>query len=238
MNKIKIALAPFKFENNNILYNVNKIEKALKEASGKSDIVCFGETFLQGFDSLSWSYEKDKNIALSQDSKIILEICEKTKLYNVDLGLGYLELYNDAIYSSYMIISKGTIIYNYRRISEGWKEVSQCDFHYKEGSTTNEFTYKGKTFKIALCGDAWTEEDKFKTKGILLWPVYVNFSLQEWESEKGEYLDQASKLSQNVLLVNSIDDYSLAHGGAFYYENKKIHKYMDFDKEELLFIEI
>lgn len=238
MNKIKIALAPFKFENNNISYNMAQIDEALKRASGKSDIVCFGEAFLQGFDSLSWNYDKDKSIALSKDSQIVLKICEKTKKYNVDLGLGYIELYNDSIYSSYMIISKGSIIHNYRRISIGWKEVDKCDFHYKEGTSVDEFTYKEKTFKIALCGDAWTEEDKFKTEGILLWPVYVNFSLNEWENEKNEYLDQASKLSSNVILINSIDDFSNSHGGAFYYKNKKIHKYMDFDKEELLFIEI
>ena len=241
MNKIKIALAPYRFENNNITYNINQIEKAMKEASKNADVVCFGEAFLQGFDALSWNYDVDKNVAISKDSAIIKDLCKKTILYNVDLGIGYLELDNDSIYSSYMIISKGNIIHNYRRISIGWKEYTKCDYHYKEGRDVSEFIYKGKTLKIALCGDAWDEAIKFNTKGILLWPVYVNYNIKEWETERLEYLAQASKMSTSVLLVNSIDealDGINAHGGAFFYKDNKIDTYIDFDKEELLIVKV
>ncbi|MBQ9580267.1 MAG: carbon-nitrogen hydrolase family protein, partial [Lachnospiraceae bacterium] len=60
MGKLRIALAAYKFINNDIEHNMGKIEKALKEVSGKVDLVCFGETFLQGFDSLNWNYGHDK----------------------------------------------------------------------------------------------------------------------------------------------------------------------------------
>ena len=56
MSKVRIALAAYKFINNDIEYKIGKIEKVLKEAAGKADLVCFGETFLQGFYSLNWNY--------------------------------------------------------------------------------------------------------------------------------------------------------------------------------------
>lgn len=31
----------------------------MKAAQGKVGLLCFGETFLQGFDALSWEYEND-----------------------------------------------------------------------------------------------------------------------------------------------------------------------------------
>jgi N-carbamoylputrescine amidase len=34
-------------------------------------MVCFGETFLQGFDTLTWNYETDQKTAMAVDSPII-----------------------------------------------------------------------------------------------------------------------------------------------------------------------
>lgn len=50
-------------------FNMSQIERAMQEAAGKADLLCFVEAFLQGFDSLCWDYEIDKDMAVSLGSE-------------------------------------------------------------------------------------------------------------------------------------------------------------------------
>lgn len=52
-------LASYEFRNNDVTFNTAHMERAMKAAQGKVGLLCFGETFLQGFDALSWEYEND-----------------------------------------------------------------------------------------------------------------------------------------------------------------------------------
>ena len=178
---MKIGLVSYEFINNDILFNMSQIEKAMKCSQGKADFLCFGESFLQGFDSLNWNYEHDRQVAISSDSPIIQKLCSMTMQYGVDLLFGYMEKCDNSIYSSCAFLERGKIIHNYRRISKGWKEYKISDGHYKEGNHTVEFLYQGQKLMVALCGDIWDFPEKFKTSGILIWPVYVNFTLEEWQ---------------------------------------------------------
>ncbi len=65
---MRIGLASYRVENKNTEFNISQIERAMKEAEGKADLLCFGETVLQGFDSLGWNYKKDKEMAVSLNS--------------------------------------------------------------------------------------------------------------------------------------------------------------------------
>ena len=65
---------------NSLEYNIKKIEKAIISANGKVDLLCFGETFLQGFDFLSWNYEIDKDIAITKDSAIMKKLKNGKKI--------------------------------------------------------------------------------------------------------------------------------------------------------------
>lgn len=237
---MKIGLVSYEFNNGEIEYNIKKIEKAIISANGKADLLCFGETFLQGFDSLSWNYEIDKNIAITKDSFIMDKLKNLSEKYNIDLGIGYIEREREQIFSSFVVIEKGKIIHNYRRITKNWKEYSITDEHYCEGKISETFIYKNTEFKIALCGDMWICPEKFKTNGILLWPVYCNFSKDEWENtEQSDYAKQSKLVSDNVLLVNSITkDEPISIGGAYYFKNGKIEKSLELDKEDILFVEI
>lgn len=68
---MKIALASAKFINNDIAYNLHQMERYARCAKDSgSDLICFGETFLQGFDSLCWNYEKDKEIAVEVSPRL------------------------------------------------------------------------------------------------------------------------------------------------------------------------
>ena len=237
---MKIGLVSYEFKNGEIEYNIEKIEKAIISANGKADLLCFGETFLQGFDSLSWNYETDKDVAITKDSAIMEKLKKLSEKYKIDLGIGYIEREKEKIYSSFVVIEKGKIIHNYRRITKNWKEYSITDEHYCEGEISDTFIYKNREFKIALCGDMWICPEKFKTNGILLWPVYCNFTKDEWKNtEQYDYAVQSKSASDNVLLVNSITkEESISVGGAYYFKNGKIKKSLELEKEDILFVEL
>ena len=88
---MNIGLAAYKFINNDIEYNINKIETAL-QTTKNIDMLCFGEAFLQGFDAFNWNYDNDKNVAISLDFSIMKRLEQMSKDYNIDLAFGYLEI--------------------------------------------------------------------------------------------------------------------------------------------------
>ena len=56
---MKIALAAVGFLTNDIDYNFHKIKETVKKYSSQADLILFGESFLQGFDCLTWDYSRD-----------------------------------------------------------------------------------------------------------------------------------------------------------------------------------
>lgn len=235
---MKIGLVSYEFINRDIGFNISQIEKGMKSVQGSVDILCFGEAFLQGFDALCWDYEKDKSIAVSVDSPIMHQLCDMASRYHTDLLFGYIEKCGNNIYSSCAVIESGKLVHNYRRISRGWKEYSIADEHYKEGIDTGEVLYRGQPVKIALCGDMWEFPEKFKTANLLVWPVYVNFTLDEWAHYEMEYAEQARIASNKTLMINSISQNPKSFGGAFYFVDGKIEKKLAYDAEDVLIVEV
>ena len=235
---MKIGLASYEFKNNDIAFNLAQIERAMKAVRGKADLLCFGETFLQGFDALSWNYETDKDVAISTDSEVMRQLCGMTTEYQVDLLFGYIEKSGDSLYSSCAVMESGVLTHNYRRISIGWKEYDLTDWHYQEGTETNQYLYHGQPLMIALCGDLWEYPERFKTNGLLIWPVYVNFELEEWPQYEMEYAAQATLAARRTLMVNPISHEPVSHGGAFYFVDGKIEKKLDYDTEGILIVEV
>lgn len=180
---MRIGLVSYRCEDNNIPFNMSQIELAMKRFAGKVDLLCFGEAFLQGFDALCWDYETDKFIALALSSGPITQLRNWTIQYGVSLITGYIEKDRERLYSSCVVLSNGEIVHNYRRISKGWKESSKTDEHYCEGRETGAFHLCGKDMTLALCGDLWGDPDRFKTDHLLIWPVYVNYSPEEWNHD-------------------------------------------------------
>lgn len=236
---MKIALASQEFIDNNLEFNLNKLVSAMKEAkSKKTDLICFGEAYLQGFDAFSWEFENDKNIAISQNSLIMQQLQQYSREIEIDLFIGYLEIEDNILYSSYALVENGIITYNYRRISKGWKEFTKTDSHYQEGKSPILFNYKGKKCLAALCGDLWDFPEEFKlNQDILFWPVYVDFSIEDWEkSFIEEYKEQASKVGSDVYLINSICK-PTGFGGCFHFKDNKIVKLLKPGNEGLLIVE-
>ena len=237
---LTIGLAQYKFINKDISFNLGQVKKAMEACEGKVDLLCFGESFLQGFDSLSWDYETDKHIALDLDSPAIRQICDWSAAYDMAILLGYFEKANETIYSSSALICDGQVKANYRRISPGWKELD-VDAHYQEGREVLDFSLKGRDFRVALCGDLWSEGwERFATERVLLWPVYVSFPLEEWKEAEGEYAAQASGIANTVLMVNSLSDEPdpVSHGGTFFFKKGEIVQKLAFDEESVLMVEL
>jgi N-carbamoylputrescine amidase len=207
--------------------------------AGKADVLCFGEAFLQGFDCLCWDYEVDRSTAVELSSEVFAELRDLTVRYGVSLITGYIEKDRDKLYSSCVVISDGEIIHNYRRISKGWKEYSKTDGHYCEGTDTSPFKLNGKNINIALCGDLWDFPEKFSAADLLIWPVYVSFTPDEWK--KGlldEYAAQAALAAKDVLMVNPLDGDPVNHGGSFHFRGGRTAASIPFDEEGILIVNI
>jgi N-carbamoylputrescine amidase len=224
---------------NDIEFNISQMEKALQKAEGKVDLLCFGESFLQGFEALSWNFETDRHVAITINSATMQGLCQLSLQYNTDFLFGYIEREGETLYSSCAVIAKGKLLHNYRRISKGWKEFSITDHHYKEGDDTAEFIYRGRPIKLAICGDLWDFPERFKTETLLIWPVYVSFTLDEWVKEEAEYAAQAFLATDHVLMINSLsDEPAVSHGGSFYFAEGKLKEKLPYDTEGILIIEV
>ncbi|MBR1954859.1 MAG: carbon-nitrogen hydrolase family protein [Clostridia bacterium] len=232
-----IGLASYKFINNNVEFNISQIERALQIADGV-DLLCFGEAFLQGFDAFCWSYVNDQAVAISKNSNTMQRIENLSKQYATDLAFGYLEADGESLYSSYAIIINGKLAFNYRRISAGWKEYELTDSHYKEGTEILTFFYKGHNVAVALCGDLWEYPQRFASDDLLIWPVYVDFTVDEWAEEEAEYSKQAQLACNHTLMINSLSENSDCHGGCFYFADGKTCQKLNFDVEDVLVVRI
>lgn len=231
---MKVGLVSYECRNNDIEFNLSQIKKAFKESN--VDLLCFGEAFLQGFGTITFDYNRDIKMAVEQDSKYMDIIKKLTIETNTSVMMGYIEKDKEDIYSSYILIDNGKVLHNYRRISKNWKEYEKTNDHYKEGNNSDPFNYKGYEMNITLCGDMWIYPKRFKTNGILIWPVYVNFDLDDMEAN--EYAKQAQLAANHTLLINSLSEDPVSKGGAFEFKDGVIYQKIELSKEGILVVEI
>lgn len=244
-----IALAAIYFKNGDLDYNLKAVSKTLAKLEGKVDFVIFGETFLQGFDGVSWDYEKDYPNMLSLDDLRIVRIQKLVKKHHLAVCIGLYENYQGSYYDSQITMDQdGNIINVYRRISETWKEKFVTDKRYAEGDHFSSFELLGKTFMVAICGDLWFDDILKKAQAVpsdyLIWPVYLDYNSDTWnKEEKYAYAKQAALLSRPTLLVNCLaidkDDISYySKGGACYFNRGKIIQEIPSGNEGILIVEI
>ncbi len=229
---MKIALASAPVLNRNIEFNIQAMSDAMDKIRDQADVIVFGESVLQGFDSLCWDYETDKHIAVSLTDAPIRRMCEAAKEYAIAVSFGFIQRCDDVLYSSQIFIgSDGEIVNVFHRVSVGWKEFTKTDGHYQEGQNFEKFYYGGKSFAIGLCGDLWTvgrpEEMKALNVDVVLWPVWCDYESDEWNSSiKYEYAEQAALCADCILLVNPFcadaDATDAATGGAVHFQNGSI----------------
>lgn len=237
---MKIALASAMLIDRDIHHNLKQIKRYAAEAKAAgAALVCFGETFLQGFNCFDWNFETDRHMAVSTDSEAFWAICALSAELQIDILFGFAESAEDAIYSSAALLGEGRIRHLYRRISKGWKEYRQTDHHYREGTSPRPFAYDGRKFLIGLCGDLWDYPERFRAQeDVLLWPVYISYPPEEWESGiRQEYAEQAAKCCGKVLMVNCMAEGD-AYGGAFFFRDGAVQAQVPVGREGLLIVEV
>ena len=121
---MRIALAGARVRNGDVVFNLEQIRRYMAQAKAQgAQLVCFGEAFLQGFDAFSWEYEKDRDVAISVQDDVFLQLLEASE--QIDLLFGFLERDGETLYSSCALLGGGKILHLYRRVSVGWKEYTR-----------------------------------------------------------------------------------------------------------------
>ena len=207
MTDLTIALASKPFVNGDVQANLATVLDAMAQAQAQgASLLCFGEAFLQGFDSLTWDYAIDRDRAVTRDCEAIRRIREASRRLGIDVALGYIERADEVLYSSYLLVEAGEATRNYRRISRGWKEYYRTDEHYREGDAPFCFPWRGRTFCVALCGDLWDFSQRFRLgEDVLLWPIYCDYAVAQWQGGiLAEYARQCAPIAPLTLMINSI----------------------------------
>lgn len=238
---MKISLCAVEQRLNDKVFNMKQIERyARQEAENGADMCVFGESFLQGFECLSFVYKDDVGVPVTQNSNEIAEIRRIARENEVAISFGYIENDHGAFYSSQMTVTKrGEIINNYRRMSPGWKEPSACS-DYREGSKLYLYKMDGVSFSTLICGDFWDENlytyISMIDSDILLWPVFVDFSVIDWyKNEFEDYKKQSQLVPMPVLFVNSfVDEDDRAKGGAYVFYQGKVVEELEPGEEGVL----
>ncbi len=220
--------------------NITTILKYLNEYH-HLDLLLFSEGFLQGFNSLTWVYEKDIQIALSKDDKRLSPIKKVCQENNIAVGFGYYEKVGPLLYCSYMIIDQnGTIINNYRRLSDGWKYLTKVTPNYRNGTKLLPFSLNGYRLLTVLCGDLWDDQIKEKVINViaeeninlLLWPNHLDYPREQFQNELPEYQHRSQGIKIPTLLVNDHSEFS--HGGAVVFKDGNILNYLEVGKKAVL----
>ena len=160
-----IALAAVGFKNGDTAYNKEKIISVIREHRYQSDLILFGETFLQGFDSLSWNYDSDKSIAVTRNDPVIDEIREAAKECSVEVSFGYIEKEGDGFHLFSFEDKKFAVGLCGDLWDDGNVERMKAlnadtvlwpvytDFNYEEWNTTikNEYAEQAARFAHGVC---------------------------------------------------------------------------------------
>lgn len=244
---MKIVLASAPVKTGDVTYNLQQMTTTLAAHSGKADLVVFGESVLQGFDCLCWDYARDSQVAVSLTDKPIRQLQAAARENRIGVAFGFVQHQENHLYSSHLFLgADGTMVNLFHRVSQGWKEYTRTDDHYREGERFQVFSYGGKTFATGLCGDLWTEgrpeEMRRLNPDIVLWPVWCDYNAQEWNGEiKQEYAAQAELCGKTVLLVNPYcadDTPNCAEGGSACFRGGKIIQELPAGKMGYLIVEI
>lgn len=244
---MKIGLVAEWIEDGQVERNLQRMLTRLESVKGQGyDLICFGESYLQGFEGLTWDYEKDRQIAMSLSSEPIQCLIAKARDCQTGIGFGYIEASKSTLYSSFMIISaEGKILENFRRMSTEWKEpIVASDHRYAEGQRFGSFKLAGITIATAICGDLWhdslLEQLQNLTSDVVLWPLYVDYSPESWVStHRQEYAERVKVLGRPVLMINSYSPIpERAKGGCSIFKNGFVNQELPMGQPGMVTVEL
>ncbi|MCL2170643.1 MAG: carbon-nitrogen hydrolase family protein [Defluviitaleaceae bacterium] len=224
---MKAAICVPKIIEHNIAANLDIVLKYIdKAALAGADLMLFPEAVLTGIDICD-NYDKDKLLALSIASPEIQQIINKSQMCNIWVALGFIEIDNNCLYDTAILIDNfGAIQLHQRRLSRGWCDDNADKTKYGYGG---EFLTADTIFgKIGfmICGDLFNVPHLAKNANLdlLLFPFARCFGSQaklppqrEWdENELPEYSRQIAEIGAPALGANYITPGKSSYfGGAF-----------------------
>ncbi len=215
------------------------------------DLIIFPEAIIGGIE-LSGNFTIDKNMAHELDCPLIKMIRELASKYTIGIGFGFLELLEDTIYDSYMLINDtGETILHYRRISNTWLPRDIDFAHYACGDDLTVVDTAYGRIGVLLCGDLFDEDItknlKFKKPDLLLHPMSRAFPLandmqEKWDdTEFPYYLAEYRKLKINTLTCNALDlvqhEPNIYCGGAWFVKKNEVVNCLPLLTEGILIVE-
>lgn len=244
---MRCALAALGFVCGDTERNVKTVLAAMRAYAGQADVILFGESFLQGFYAADFDPAHDVHVALAADSPAVRRIREAARALGVAVSFGFIEREDGAFYSSQLTIgAQGEVLDHYRRVSPGWK-LPHAGAAYREGGGFRAFMLCGKRTVVGLCGDLWYDEhveaiSRLEPE-VVLWPVYTDYSPEEWNAGgRREYAEQAGLIGADVLYVNSVcldrEGPEIARGGAAHFRGGRIVRDLPSGAEGVLVVEI
>lgn len=242
---MRIGLIAERYIDGDLDFNFFQMSRWLSDYSQQGcDLLCFGESFAHGFEALCWQQKHDIRIALTQDDKRIQQLAKVARENETGIGFGYIEREGRKLFSSYMVISsRGDLLFNFRRVSPGWKTSAADSGIYLEGSSYDCFQLNGKTIGAAICGDLWHDDLLLKFNAqpseLLLWPLYVSYTPEYWYGgERDAYAQRVASLNRPVLMINSISDPpDQAFGGAYVFDSGRISQELPLGQSGILIFE-
>jgi len=116
---------------------------------------------------------------------------------------------------------------------------SENDRAVRHGNPFRLYRARRGAVVFILRGDLWDYPERFRTEHTLLWPVYVNYSTEEWEEGAlDEYAAQASLAAKETLLINPLDNDPVNHGGSFCFRDGAVAAQFPFDTEGVLIVTV
>lgn len=237
---MRIALTSKEVSSNNIGKNIETIIATMNEAKELgAETVFFGEAFLQSPGALKCDFDFDKRMAVSVYSEPINRICKESRKLNIDVMFGYYEKDRERLSSSFIIIERGEVLYDYKRLTNGWKKNQKIDKHYYDGQVIEVIEYRHKRCMIALSNDLVELPALYnRNEEIIFWPAYIEDSLEGTKNKmNNEYAKLSCNFNLDILVVNSIFD-GKSFGGAYRYRNGDIIDYIEPGKNGIVIANI
>ena len=191
---MRIALAAAAFRDGDTDRNLRQIINWMRTARTQgADLICFGESFLQG---------RDADHGVTADSRAFALLRQATAEFGIDVMFGYNEQTDGIICSSCALIGGGELLHNHRRLQ-------------RQSDPLLPFSYHGRKCLIALGDELWAFPESFRPEpDLLFWPICTACTPADWvEQECSRYIRQAGMICRHVLLFNPLCDGAPPYGG-------------------------
>lgn len=136
----------------NVEANLNEMINIMRKHKGKVDLLIFPELSLTGYDLKERLYD----LALTTDSKEILQVCQASEELGMSVVFGFVEQgLGDQIYNSAMMIKDGQVCSVQRKLYPTTYGVFEEGKYFSKGKKVQVQSMGAFTTSMLICNDLW-----------------------------------------------------------------------------------